>query len=226
MELTSKQLAGMIDHTNLKAFATTDDLTKLCREAAEYGFKSVAINSYYVKLCRKLLEGTGVLTGATISFPLGQMTVDMKAAEVMDAVKNGCQEFDYVLNVAKVKEHDYDYIEREMAAMVGTARRRGVACKVIFETCYLTDDEIIETAKVAARVRPDFVKTSTGFGTAGATVEHVRLMKKYAGDDVLVKAAGGIRTLADAMAMIDAGASRIGTSAGVKIINELNGTLF
>jgi deoxyribose-phosphate aldolase len=221
MNISVKEVARMVDHTNLKAFATTEDLKKLCDEAKQYGFKSVAINTYPVKMCREMLEGSEVLTGAAVSFPLGQMTIEAKAAEAEDAVKNGCQEFDYVLNVGKVKEHDYDYIEREMAAMVAVARRAGICCKVIFETCYLTEEEIIEVAKVASRVKPDFVKTSTGFGTDGAKPEHVALMKKYAGEDVQVKAAGGIRSWETAKAMIEAGATRLGTSGGVKIIEEM-----
>ena len=221
MKITIRDVAGMIDHTNLKAFAVRADFQKLCDEAKEYGFKSVAINSYPVAMCREMLDGTEVLTGAAISFPLGQMTIESKVAEAKNAIADGCQEFDYVLNVGKVKEHDYAYIEEEMKAMVKTAWDAGICVKVIFETCYLTEDEIIETAKIASRVKPDFVKTSTGFGTAGAKTEHVRLMKQYAGSEVQVKAAGGIRSWAEAKAMIEAGATRLGTSSGVKIIEEM-----
>jgi deoxyribose-phosphate aldolase len=223
MEITIKQVAGMIDHTNLKPFATGNDFARLCAEAKQHGFKSVAINSYPVALCRELLEGSEVLTGAAISFPLGQMTIETKVAEAENAIKDGCQEFDYVLNVGKVKEHDYAYIEEEMRQMTATARRAGICCKVIFETCYLTEEEIIEVAKIAARVKPDFVKTSTGYGCAGALAEHVRLMKKHAGPEVQVKAAGGIRTWAAAKEMIEAGATRLGTSSGLKIIEEMKG---
>ena len=221
MDISINDVAAMIDHTNLKAFATREDFQKLCDEAKSYGFKSVAINTYPVAMCREMLEGSQVLTGAAISFPLGQMTIDSKVAEAKNAIKDGCQEFDYVLNVGKIKEHDYAYIEEEMKAMVSTAREAGICVKVIFETCYLTEEEIIETAKIASRVKPDFVKTSTGFGTAGAKPEHVKLMKEYAGDDVQVKAAGGIRSWAAAKAMIEAGATRLGTSSGVKIIEEM-----
>lgn len=221
MNYTTKSVAAMVDHTNLKAYATREDFQKLCDEARAYGFKSVAINTYPVKMCREMLRGSDVLTGAAVGFPLGQMTIEAKVAEAEDAVKNGCQEFDYVCNVGKVKEHDFDYLEREMAALVAVARKAGICCKVIFETCYLTEEEIIELAKVASRVRPDFVKTSTGFGTAGATAEHVALMKRHAGPDVQVKAAGGIRSWAAAKAMLDAGATRLGTSSGIKIIEEM-----
>ncbi len=221
MEITKKMVAGMVDHTNLKAFATREDFQKLCDEATEYGFKSVAINSYPVKMCREMLTGSEVLTGAALSFPLGQTTIAVKVAEAKDAVANGCQEFDYVLNVGKVKEHDYAYIRQEMSEMTAVAREAGICCKVIFETCYLTEEEIIEVAKIASEVKPDFVKTSTGFGTAGATAEHVALMKKYAGAEVQVKAAGGIRSYEAAKAMIEAGATRLGTSSGIAIIKEM-----
>lgn len=221
MTLTIKEVAGMVDHTNLKAYATKEDFQKLCDEARKYGFKSVAINSYPVKMCREMLEGSEVLTGAAIGFPLGQTTIEAKVFEAEDAVKNGCQEFDYLLNVGKAKEHDYLYIENEMKALVEVARKSGICCKVIFETCYLTEEEIIEIAKIAGRVKPDFVKTSTGFGTAGAAPEHIRLMKKYAGEGVAVKAAGGIRDYESAKLMIEAGATRLGTSSGIKIIEDM-----
>ena len=221
MKLTVEEAAAMVDHTNLKAFATAADFQKLCDEAKAYGFKSVAINTYPVAMCRKMLEGSSVLTGAAISFPLGQMTIDSKAAEAKNAIADGCQEFDYVLNVGKLKEHDYAYIEEEMTRMVKIARDAGICAKVIFETCYLTEEESIEAAKIASRVKPDFVKTSTGFGTAGAKTEHVRLMKQYAGPDVQVKAAGGIRSWEEAKAMIEAGATRLGTSSGIRIIEEM-----
>ena len=204
---TPGKVAAMIDHSNLKAYATREDFQKLCDEARRYGFKSVAVNTYPVKMCREMLAGSGVLTGAAVAFPLGQTTVRTKLAEAENAIADGCQEFDYVLNVGRLKEHDYAYIEEEMAAMTALARGAGVCCKVIFETCYLTEEEIAEAAKIASRVRPDFVKTSTGFGTAGPAVQ--------------VKAAGGIRCWADAKAMLEAGATRLGTSSGVRIIEEL-----
>lgn len=221
MKITTKLIASMVDHTNLKAFATEEDFQKLCDEAKEYGFKSVAINTYPVAMCRKMLEGSNVLTGAAVGFPLGQTTIESKVFEAQNAIDNGAQEFDYVQNVGRAKMHDWEYLEKEMSSLVAVARKAGICVKVIFETCYLTDDEIIECAKIAARVKPDFVKTSTGFGTAGATPEHVALMKKYAGEDVAVKAAGGIRSFAAAKAMIEAGATRLGTSSGIKIIKEM-----
>ena len=220
-DMTIQEVAAMVDHTNLKAYAVRADFQKLCDEAVAYGFKSVAINTYPVAMCRQMLQGSRVLTGAAVGFPLGQMTIASKVAEAENAIQDGCQEFDYVMNVGKAREHDYAYIEDEMRQMVAAGRRAGICVKVIFETCYLTEEEIIEVAKIASRVKPDFVKTSTGFGTAGAKVEHVKLMKKYAGPDVQVKAAGGIRSWEQAKAMIDAGATRLGTSAGIKIIEEM-----
>lgn len=221
MKYTVKNVAGMIDHTNLKPYATTEDFQKLCDEAKEYGFKSVAINTYPVKICRKMLEGSAVLTGAAVGFPLGQMTIETKIMEAGNAIQDGAQEFDYVLNVGKLKEHDYAYIEEEMKQMTNLARKAGITCKVIFETCYLTQEEIMKAAEIASRVKPDFIKTSTGFGTAGATAENVKLMKDNCGPDVQVKAAGGIRSWKRAKEMIEAGATRLGTSSGIKIIEEL-----
>ena len=221
MTITIKEVAAMVDHTNLKAYAVTEDFRKLCDEAIEYGFKSVAINTYPVSICRKMLEGSEVLTGAAVGFPLGQMTIESKVMEAENAVKDGAQEFDYVLNVGKLKEHDYAYIEEEMKQMTAAARKAGICCKVIFETCYLTKEEIIEAARIASRVKPDFIKTSTGFGTGGATPENVRLMKENCGPDVQVKAAGGIRSWQAAKEMIESGATRLGTSSGIKIIEEM-----
>lgn len=221
MNITVKDVAGMVDHTNLHADATISDFRLLCDQAKAYGFKSVAINTYPVAMCRKMLEGSEVLTGAAVGFPLGQMTIATKVAEAENAVSDGAQEFDYVLNVGKLKEHDYAYIEEEMRQLTAVARRAGICCKVIFETCYLSKEEIIEAAKIASRVKPDFVKTSTGFGTAGATLENVRLMKENCGPDVQVKAAGGIRTWEAAKAMIEAGATRLGTSSGIRIVEEM-----
>ena len=221
MTWTTSQVAGMIDHTNLKAFAQTEDIRKLCAEAAENHFKSVCVNPVFVKTCREALQGSGVLTCTVISFPLGQNTIEEKVSEAEAAVADGCQEFDYVLNVGKMKEHDYGYIEEEMKALTAVARRTGTAVKVILETCYLTDEEITEAAKIAGRAKPDFIKTSTGFGTGGATAHHVEIMKGNCGPDVQVKASGGIRSWAEAKEMLEAGATRLGVSAGMKIIGEM-----
>ncbi len=219
--ITRQKLAAMIDHTNLKAYATEEDFKVLCRQARDYGFAMVAINSYPVKMCKKFLAGSNVHVGAAIAFPLGQMSIEAKLAETADAIKNGCDEIDYVLNVGKVKEHDYSYIEEEMSRMKQLTDAHGIILKVILENCYLDKEEIVQCCLIARKVKPDFVKTSTGFGTSGATVEDVRLMKQTVGDEVKVKAAGGIRDLKTAMAMIEAGAERIGTSSGIEIIRQL-----
>ena len=221
MSITIKNFAGMVDHSYLKAFATENELLKLCREAIDYGFKSVAVNSYPVSFCRRQLEGSGVLTGAAISFPLGQMTILSKVQEARNAHEDGAQEIDYVLNIGKAKEHNWAYITEEMNAMVNVARSTGMCIKVILETCYLTDEEVIELSIIASHIKPDFVKTSTGFGTSGATVHHVALMKSYIRSDVQIKAAGGVRTWSDARQLIETGATRIGCSSGISIVEEM-----
>ena len=220
--ISAKELAAMFDHTNLKAFASEQDFELLCREAAENHFAMVAINSSPVALCKRLLEGSGVHVGAAISFPLGQTTVETKVFETENAIQNGADEIDYVLNVGELKQGNLDYIRREMDSIVAICRKNRVICKVIFENCYLTQDEIRSAAQIAREVGPDFIKTSTGFGTGGATVEDVRLMKETVGDKVRVKAAGGIRDLDTCLAMIEAGAERIGTSSSLKILEEYN----
>ena len=218
--ITEKQLAGMIDHTNLKAFATDADMKKLCDEAVRYGFAMVAINSGQSRRCSEYLRGTNIHTGAAIGFPLGQQSIETKVFETEDAIRNGANEIDYVINITELKEKNYEYVEEEMRRIVETCHRCDITCKVIFENCYLTDEEKLKMCEIALKVGPDYIKTSTGFGTSGATLEDVRLMKKAVGDRIKVKAAGGIRTLDDALAYIEAGAERIGTSAGVKIIEE------
>ena len=218
--MEKKDLAQMVDHTQLRAYAVKEDFEKLCKEAADYGFKMVAINSYPVELCSKLLKGTGVHVGAAIGFPLGQTTIENKVHETKQAIEDGADEIDYVINIGKLKEKDYDYIEREMTEIVKACREKNILSKVIFENCYLTDEEKIKVSEIAAKVKPDFIKTSTGFGTGGATLEDVKLMKSIVKDEVKVKAAGGIRDLDTFLAMVEAGAERIGTSAGIEIMNE------
>lgn len=220
MNLTKEQLAGMIDHTNLKAYADDAAIAKLCEEARRYSFRAVAINGAQIERCAKYLEGTDVHIGSTVGFPLGQMTVESKVFETVDAIRKGADEIDYVLNVAELKNGNTHLIEREMREITKVCRAEGVICKVIFENCYLTDDEKRTAAEIALKVRPDFIKTSTGFGTVGATVEDVRLMKSVVGNEVKVKAAGGIRDFDTAMAMVDAGAERLGTSAGVELMKH------
>ena len=218
--MEKKDLAQMVDHTQLRAYAVKEDFEKLCKEAADYGFKMVAINSYPVELCSELLKGTGVHVGAAIGFPLGQTTIENKVHETKQAIEDGADEIDYVINIGRLKEKDYDYIEREMTEIVKACREKNILSKVIFENCYLTDEEKIKVSEIAAKVKPDFIKTSTGFGTGGATLEDVKLMKSIVKDEVKVKAAGGIRDLDTFLAMVEAGAERIGTSAGIEIMNE------
>lgn len=220
--VTVEQLANMIDHTNLKAFADDAAFEKLCDEAKKYNFKMVAINPAQAVRCKKKLEGSPVHVGAAIGFPLGQTTLECKIFETKDAIEKGADEIDYVINVAELKNKNYDYIKKEMEEIVKICREAGKTSKVIFENCYLTDDEKRKVAEIAKEVKPDFIKTSTGFGTSGATVEDVKLMKSVVGDEVKVKAAGGIRDLKTALAMIEAGAERLGTSAGVAIVEEYN----
>lgn len=218
---TLAELAHLVDHTNLKADATRADMERLCSEAAENGFMMVAVNSAQVGLCARLLEGTGVHVGAAVSFPLGQTSVACKVFETRDAIEAGADEIDYVVNLTEVKAGNWDYVRDEMSRIVGACRERGVISKVIFENCLLTDDEKIRLCEVASAVLPDFVKTSTGFSTGGATVADVRLMREHTDARVKVKAAGGIRTADDFLAMVSAGAERIGCSAGIPIMREL-----
>lgn len=218
MKITRDELAGMFDHTLLKAYATEEDFKKLCKDADENHFAMVAINSAPVKLCKELLKDSSVHVGAAISFPLGQTTIETKVFETKNAIDDGADEIDYVINVGKLKQGDLQYIEDEMKAIVSVCRENNVLCKVIFENCYLTKDEIKEVALIAKKVKPDFIKTSTGFGTGGALVEDVKLMKDTVGDEVQVKAAGGIRDWQSAKAMIEAGATRIGTSSSFEIL--------
>ena len=218
--ITVEQLANMVDHTNLKAFADDAAFTKLCDEARKYNFKMVAINPAQTVRCKEKLKDSLVHVGAAIGFPLGQTTLECKIFETKDAIKKGADEIDYVINVAELKNKNYDYIKKEMEEIVKICKEAGKTSKVIFENCYLTDDEKVKVAEIAKEVKPEFIKTSTGFGTGGATVEDVKLMKSVVGDEVKVKAAGGIRDLKTALAMIEAGAERLGTSAGVAIVEE------
>ncbi len=209
-----------IDHTNLKAFAKLEDIVKLCSEANYYNFKSVCINPAYIETAKELLKGTDILICTVIGFPLGQNTTDVKVFEITDAISKGADEVDVVLNVAEMKNKNYDYILNELKEVVKAAN--GVLVKLILETCYLEKDEIIKACKLATEAKIDYVKTSTGFGSAGANVQDVKLMKENISSNMKVKASGGIKTKEDFLKMIEAGASRIGTSNGVQIMEELN----
>lgn len=220
-KFTEKELAQYIDHTILKPYVSSEEIKAICDECREYDFKMIAINSAPVAFCKEQLKDTNVHVGAAISFPLGQTTIETKVAEVRNAIKDGCDEIDYVINITELKNKNYAYIKKEMEEIVHVCREHEILSKVIFENCYLTKEEIEIMSKIALEVGPDFIKTSTGFGTGGATIEDVKLMKSIVKDKVKVKAAGGIRDLQTCLAMIDAGAERIGTSNGVKIIKEL-----
>lgn len=219
--LTPQELAQMIDQTLLKPYATLAQFEAFCKEADEYGFKMVAINSAMTRICKEFLKTSPVLVGAATGFPLGQTTIADKVFETRNAILEGADEIDYVVNLVALKSGDLALVEREMQEIVEVCRRYNRTSKVIFENCYLTDEEKKTLCEIALKVRPDFIKTSTGFGTGSATVEDVRLMKQMVGDEIGIKAAGGMRTLEDVLRMIEAGATRIGTSAGVKIVDEL-----
>ena len=223
--LTPERLASMIDHTFLKPFGTAADIEKLCKEAAHYRFAMVAINPAETARCVALLKGSGVHTGAAIGFPLGQTTSETKAFEIRDAIAKGAGEIDMVINIRALQSGDHARVMAEMVDMADVCRAHGVISKVILETCYLTDDEKRAVCRMACEAGVGFVKTSTGFGPAGATAADVRLMRETVGPKMGVKAAGGVRTLDDALAMIGAGATRIGTSNGVAIVEALRDRL-
>lgn len=216
--LSVKKLAGMIDHTFLKPFGTEENIQKLCAEARSYGFAMVAINPAEVTTCATLLADCPVRVGAAIGFPLGQTTTECKAFETRDAIAKGATEIDTVINVRALQKGQLDIVKREIEDMVAICRPAGVICKVILETCYLTDAEKETVCEIAREAGVDFVKTSTGFGTAGATVHDVALMRRVVGPAIGVKAAGGIRDLETALALIAAGATRLGTSSGIELV--------
>ncbi len=209
-------LAKMIDHTILNPDARIEDIKRICKEAKEYGFASVCINPNYVKLAKELLKGTDVKVCTVIGFPLGANTPSVKAFEAHEAVLNGADEIDMVQNVTMAKEHDWKYIENEVAEVKKACDGR--LLKVILETCFLDKDEIRESSLAAMRGNADFVKTSTGFGKGGAKVEDVKIMREAVGPNKGVKASGGIHTYEEAKALVEAGASRIGASKSIAIV--------
>ena len=211
------ELASYIDHTLLKPDVTRAQLEQLCAEAAEHQFSTVCVNGSRVELAYSLLEDSDVQVCTVVGFPLGAMDADAKRYETEAAVDAGASEIDMVMNVGRFKDGEHEYIVREIRDVVEAADDRVV--KVILETCLLTNDEIAQACKLVAQAQAHFVKTSTGFGNAGATLEHVRLMRETVGQFAGVKAAGGVRNGNDAQAMIEAGATRIGTSNGVAIVS-------
>lgn len=212
-----KNIASMIDHTLLKPEATKEMIETLCNEAKEYNFAAVCVNPYYVKMTKLLLEGSKVKIATVIGFPLGATTKEVKAYETINAIENGADEIDMVINIGALKNKDYDVVKEDIKAVVKAAKSKAIV-KVIIETCLLTDEEKVKACKLAREAGANFVKTSTGFSSGGATIEDVKLMKETIGDDLQIKASGGIRDYEKAKAMVDAGASRIGASASIKIV--------
>ncbi|MDU1411889.1 MAG: deoxyribose-phosphate aldolase [Clostridium sp.] len=210
------RIAGMIDHTILKPEATEAQVVKLCEEAKEYEFASVCINPGMVKLAAKCLKDSKVDVCTVIGFPLGANTSEVKAFETEDAIKNGATEVDMVINVGKLKEGNLEYVKNDIKAVVDAAKGKALT-KVIIETCLLTDEEKVAACKLAKEAGADFVKTSTGFSTGGATAADIKLMRETVGPDMGVKASGGVRTKEDALTMIENGATRIGASASIAI---------
>ena len=205
-----------IDHTILKATASSSDVQKLCEEAIEHEFYSVCVNGCYVADAKQLLQGTDVKVAAVVGFPLGAMTTAAKVFEAKEAVENGASEIDMVINVAKLKDGEFEYVENEIR-LIKEAIGDNVL-KVIIETCYLTDEEKVKACELSLVAKADFVKTSTGFGTGGATYEDVKLMKSVVGDNAKVKASGGVRDKETAQKYVDLGAERLGTSSGIEIV--------
>ena len=225
------KLAKLVDHSNLKANASAQDLTILCNEAMAWNFASVAVNQVQGRFCREILKDTDVHVDVAVSFPLGQTSIFAKIQETRDAIECGADEVDYVVNLTEVKGGNWDYVREEMECIVALCHegrgggmigaREAVVSKVIFENCYLTKDEKIALCQIASDVKPDFIKTSTGFGTGGATLDDIRLMRDYTDPAVKIKAAVGIRTVEDFLAFADAGVDRIGCSASVDSFEQL-----
>jgi deoxyribose-phosphate aldolase len=220
---TAHDWASLIDHTLLKADAAEKDIKKLCDEAAKFGFASVCVNPAWVKKASEFLEGSGVPVWTVIGVPLGATLPDVKAYEVRRAIFNGAQEVDMVINIGALKSGDDCTVEDDIRAVAEAAHENHVLCKVIIETALLTDEEKVRACLAAKNAGADFVKTSTGFSTGGATVDDVALMRRTVGAGLGVKASGGVKGIDDARAMFEAGATRIGASVGVKIAQEAAG---
>jgi deoxyribose-phosphate aldolase len=219
----SAGVASMIDHTLLKADATRAEIETLCREASEYRFASVCVNPTWVALCARLLQGTPVKVCSVVGFPLGATTADTKNYETRRAIFDGAREVDMVINIGALKSGDLRTVERDIEAVTGPCREAGAISKVIIEAALLTDDEKVSASTLAKAAGADFVKTSTGFGPGGATAADVALMRRVVGEEMGVKAAGGVRDLEGLKAMVAAGATRVGASAGVRIVQESRG---
>ncbi|MBM7869379.1 deoxyribose-phosphate aldolase [Clostridium pascui] len=217
--MTKNELARMIDHTVLKADTKEEKIEEICKEALEYNFASVCINPCNIEFAAKFLKGSEVKVCTVIGFPLGSNTTATKAFETKDAIEKGALEVDMVINIGKLKDKDYDYVKKDIEAVVKEAKGKALT-KVIIETCLLTDEEKIMACKLSKEAGADFVKTSTGFSTGGATVSDIKIMREAVGGKLGVKASGGVRTYEDSVAIINAGATRIGASASIDIINK------
>jgi deoxyribose-phosphate aldolase len=215
-----RPIASFIDHTLLKPEATQAQIAQLCEEAREYGFAAVCVNPTNVKLAAKLLKNSSVAVCTVVGFPLGATLPEVKAYEAQQAINHGATEIDMVINIGALKSEDHELVEQDIAAVTHTCHDNGAICKVIIEAALLTAEEKVTACQLAKKVDADYVKTSTGFGPGGATVEDVALMRRVVGSSMGIKAAGGIRALETAREMIEAGATRIGTSSGVKIVQE------
>jgi deoxyribose-phosphate aldolase len=220
MALTAPEIARLIDHTLLKPEATREEIRKLCEEALKYGFASVCVNPWNVPQAAELLRGSAVKVCTVVGFPLGATLPEVKAFEAQKSLERGAQEIDMVINIGALKSGLLDAVSGDIRGVVETAHRGGGICKVILETALLTREEKVQGSLAATNAGADFVKTSTGFSSAGATVEDVRLIRETIGTGAGIKAAGGVRTLEDLLKMVEAGATRIGASAGVKIVEQ------
>ncbi|WP_024615144.1 deoxyribose-phosphate aldolase [Clostridium sp. Ade.TY] len=214
--MNKKELARMIDHTLLKPEATSEGIKKLCEEAVKYNFASVCVNPGRVKEAYEIVKNSDVKVCTVIGFPLGATTTESKVFETKDAIKNGATEVDMVINVGRLKDKDYDFVKEDIKSVVDAAKGKALT-KVIIETCLLTDEEKVIACKLSKEAGADFVKTSTGFSTGGATGEDIKLMRETVGKEMGVKASGGVRSLEDALVMIENGATRIGASASIEI---------
>lgn len=223
MTQTESQIARLIDHTLLKPEASREDIQRLCEEAIDYGFASVCVNPWNVSQAAELVRGSEVSVCAVVGFPLGATLPIVKEFEAGEAIKAGAKEIDMVINVGALKSGQEALAEADVRGVVDASHRAGALCKVILETAVLTREEKVRGALLAKKAGADFVKTSTGFGPGGATVEDVRLIRETIGSGTGIKAAGGVRTLEDLRKMVEAGATRIGSSSGVKIIEQFRG---
>ena len=213
-------ISSMIDHTILKADATREMVKTLCEEAIEYKFAAVCVNPYHVEYCSELLKNSDVKVATVIGFPLGANTRETKAFETIDSINKGADEVDMVINIGALKDKNYDLVKEDIESVVKAANGKAIV-KVIIETSLLTEEEKAKACELSLEAKADFVKTSTGFSTGGATVEDVKLMKSIVGNNMEIKASGGVRDLETAKSMIEAGATRLGTSSGIKIVKQI-----